>query len=104
MKMYGGVEVQLHALLTSALHGREQTASRPDRFIPRVRGPRYPLDRRLGQSQSRSERGGEEKKSRQKLKPSRPSHILVTILTEVPWLPVYNAHTNSKSIKIGCVL
>jgi len=35
MKMYGGVEVQLRAFLTSELNGFKWTASRPGRFNPR---------------------------------------------------------------------
>jgi hypothetical protein len=34
MKTYGGMEVQLHVFLISALDGGEQSPSRPDRFIP----------------------------------------------------------------------
>jgi hypothetical protein len=34
MKTYGGVDVQTHVFLTSALVGGEWSASRPDRFIP----------------------------------------------------------------------
>jgi len=34
MKAYGGVEVQLHSFLTSALDGGEWSTSRPSRFIP----------------------------------------------------------------------
>jgi hypothetical protein len=37
MKTYWGVEVQLHALLISALNGGEWSASRPNRFTPRER-------------------------------------------------------------------
>jgi hypothetical protein len=37
--MYWGVEVQLHAFLTSALDGGEWSASRPDRFTPKERVP-----------------------------------------------------------------
>jgi hypothetical protein len=33
MKTYGGVEVYLHAFLTSALDGSEWSASRPGHFI-----------------------------------------------------------------------
>jgi hypothetical protein len=47
----------------SALDGGEWSASRPGRFIPKEKARWYPLDRRLGGSQSRSGRGGEEKKS-----------------------------------------
>jgi hypothetical protein len=34
MKMYGGVDVQIHNFLTSALAGGEWSASRPCRFTP----------------------------------------------------------------------
>jgi hypothetical protein len=34
IKVYRGVEVQLHVLLTSVLGGGELSASRPGRFIP----------------------------------------------------------------------
>jgi hypothetical protein len=37
MKMYWGVEVELHAFLTSALGGGERSASLPGRFTPRER-------------------------------------------------------------------
>jgi hypothetical protein len=50
------VEIQLHAL-TLALDGGELSASSPGR----LKSPRHPLDR-LGGSQRRSWRGGEEKK------------------------------------------
>jgi hypothetical protein len=39
MKTYWGVEVYLHALLTSALDGGEWSASCPGRFTPRERVP-----------------------------------------------------------------
>jgi hypothetical protein len=39
MKMYWGVEVQLHAFLSSVLYGGEWSASRPGRFTPRERAP-----------------------------------------------------------------
>jgi hypothetical protein len=39
MKTYWGVEVQLHACLTSALDGDEWSASRPGRLTPRKRAP-----------------------------------------------------------------
>jgi hypothetical protein len=47
MKAYGGVDVYIHIFLTSALAGGEWSALRSDRFNP-GKGPRYPLDRRLG--------------------------------------------------------
>jgi hypothetical protein len=39
MKAYCGAEVQLHAFLTSILHGGDLSDSRPGRFIPRERKP-----------------------------------------------------------------
>jgi hypothetical protein len=39
MKAYGGVDVQVHIFLTSALDGREWSASRPGRFTPWVIAP-----------------------------------------------------------------
>jgi hypothetical protein len=39
MKAYGGVDVQIHIFLTSALVGGEWSASRPGRFIPGERPP-----------------------------------------------------------------
>jgi hypothetical protein len=56
MKAYGGVDVQIHIFLTSALAGGEWLASCPGRFTPG-----YPLDRKLGEPQSRSGRREEEK-------------------------------------------
>jgi hypothetical protein len=39
MKAYWGVEVQLHALLTSAVDGGDRSASRPGHFTIGVRAP-----------------------------------------------------------------
>jgi hypothetical protein len=63
MKAHWGVEVYLHAFLTSALDGGEWSASCPGRFTPRKKEPLVPIGRRLGGLQSRSGRGGEEKNS-----------------------------------------
>jgi len=52
----GGVEVQFHAFLTSAV----SFTTRP--LYPRENKPRYQLNRWLGGPQSRSGRGVEEKK------------------------------------------
>jgi hypothetical protein len=56
-----GVDVQIHIFLTSALIGAEQSASHPCHISPRGNSPRYPLDRRLGGTQSRSRLRAEEK-------------------------------------------
>jgi hypothetical protein len=45
MKVYGGVDVQIHVFLTSALVGGEWSASRFGRFTPAERATRYQLDR-----------------------------------------------------------
>jgi hypothetical protein len=58
MKAYWGVEVQLHAFLTLALDEGEWSSSQAGCFNSRGNCPRYPLDRRLGGSQSRSGRAG----------------------------------------------
>jgi hypothetical protein len=59
-------------------------------LYPRRKSPQYPVDRRLGGPQSRSWRGGEEKKIPSLLLPGndpvRPGCSLVSILTELPWL------------------
>jgi hypothetical protein len=39
MKAYGGVDVQIHIFLISALIRGEWSASRPDRFTPGERAP-----------------------------------------------------------------
>jgi hypothetical protein len=39
MKAHGGVDVQRHIFLTSALVGGKRLASRPCRFTPRERAP-----------------------------------------------------------------
>jgi hypothetical protein len=39
MKAYGGVDVQIHIFLTSALVGGEWSASRPGRYNPGKRAP-----------------------------------------------------------------
>jgi hypothetical protein len=39
MKVYGGVDVQIHIFLTSALVGGEWSASRPGHFTPREKAP-----------------------------------------------------------------
>jgi hypothetical protein len=47
-KEYVGVYAWIHIFLTSALAGGEWSASRPCRFTPGRKIPRYPLDRTAG--------------------------------------------------------
>jgi hypothetical protein len=61
MTTYGGVEIQLSAF-TSALDGGKWSTSRTIRFTPGGKVPRYPVERRLSGPQSRSGRGGEDRK------------------------------------------
>jgi len=78
MKMYGGVEVQLHAFITPALESH---------FKPGERTPCNRSDRRLGGSRNRPGRVGEKERIPSypcwELSTVRPSCILVTILTHV---------------------
>jgi hypothetical protein len=61
MKMYGGMIVQIHVFLTSALVGSGHLHA-PAASLQGKRVPRYLLDRGLGGPQSRYERLGEERK------------------------------------------
>jgi hypothetical protein len=82
-----GVEVELHAFLTSALHGCVFSITlRP--LCLREKSLPYPLHRALDGLQSQS---GEEKKSYRcrKLNPGRPARSLVTILCELSRLPLF---------------
>jgi len=63
MKTYWGVEVRLHAFLTSELDGGEWSASRSRSLYLQGKSPRYLLDRRLGGPQGQSGYDGEEKNS-----------------------------------------
>jgi hypothetical protein len=61
MKTYVGVEVELHAFLIPAQDEGERLDSRPGNFTLEDRVPGNPLDRKLGETQSRSGGVGEEK-------------------------------------------
>jgi hypothetical protein len=62
MKVYWGVDVLLHAFLTSALDGGDWSASNPRRFNPRERAPGTQwIGGWVCLPQSRSGRCGEEK-------------------------------------------
>jgi hypothetical protein len=53
-KIYGAVEVWLHMPLTLALDGGEMSTSHSSHFTSRERAPKYPVDRRMGGTQSLS--------------------------------------------------
>jgi hypothetical protein len=83
MKTYGGVEVQLRVFLPRLYMVVSDQLHAPA-ILPPGKEPRYQFDR-LGGPQSRSGRGGEERKS----VPARnrtPVHqsVHVTVLTELP--------------------
>jgi hypothetical protein len=61
MKMYGEVEVSCIVKHSIVLDGCVQSASHPSHFTPQECVPQYPLNKRLGASQSPSECFGEEK-------------------------------------------
>jgi hypothetical protein len=90
MKTYGGVDVNIHVFLTSALFGSEWPASRRGRFTPRGNRHGYPLNRRLGGPQNRSRWRGKEKildHTGTRTPTPRPSSLQpVAIPTELSWL------------------
>jgi hypothetical protein len=57
----GGVEIKLHPFSTSALDGVVSFTHRS--LYPHGKSPSYPLDRRLGEFQSRGGHGVKEKNS-----------------------------------------
>jgi hypothetical protein len=59
----GGDRMSSYSFTTSALDGDEWSGSRPGRPLPPGKDPRYPLDRRLGGSQSQSGHKGYRKNS-----------------------------------------
>lgn len=83
MEMYGGVELQLRTLLTSALHGGEWLASCPGNFIPgeqtQIGGQLCPRDSLYTVAKSRM-------LPCQELNPNYPANSLVTTPNELPWL------------------
>jgi hypothetical protein len=60
MQACGGVEVKLHAFLTSVLEGGEYLVSRPCRLIPEDR-TLIPNEQKIGLAPGRCERCGEDK-------------------------------------------
>jgi hypothetical protein len=100
--MYGGVDVQIHILLTSILVGGEWPASCPGSFNP-GKSPRHPLSRRLGGLQSRSgQRGKEEIFLPYWVSNSDPSvdQPVVSLYTNCT-IPAQAAYNNNKADLIG---
>jgi hypothetical protein len=89
MKVHWGVEIWLYAFLTSALDGGKWSPSCRGLFTPAGRRPCYPLDRRLGEPQSRYRRGGEEKNSQSPpgLEPTIIQPVAQRYTTELSRLP-----------------
>jgi hypothetical protein len=83
MKIYGGIDVQIHVFLASALVG-ERSASGPCWFIPGEAVPWYSLELRLSGPQSRSVRYGEVKILDPNPTPRSSRPQSVAIPTELP--------------------
>jgi hypothetical protein len=105
MKTYGGVEVQPHAFLTSTLDGDEWSASRLGCFIPRERGPSTHWIGGWVGLRASLEAVAKRKSSCPcpELKPGRPVHSLVTILTELSRLHACQ-HYFTKQEKGSCII
>jgi len=90
--MYGDGGIAPHTLIF-ALDVGEWSVSCPCRLTPGGKCPRYPLERKLDRPQNRSGRGDEMKKSLPYLcrqsNFGRPARSLVTILTELPRVLMY---------------
>jgi hypothetical protein len=90
MKTYWGSEGIAPSILNLNTRWRWVVSFTPRPLYLRGKSTRYPLVRRLGGSQSRSGRGGEEEKSNncpcRELNPNRPTRSLVSIQTELPRL------------------
>jgi hypothetical protein len=81
---------KMYPVINNAPHyaDMEEWSYSSTNFQPWGKSTRYPLDRRLGGSQSQSATRGKEKNlcSCQKLNPGLPAHSLITVLTELTWL------------------
>jgi hypothetical protein len=62
------LEEWMYRSTTSTLDESDWSASRPGRFTRGWKGPRYPLDRRLGEPHNRSGRYGEQRNVYHKLR------------------------------------
>jgi hypothetical protein len=105
MKTWGRGGTAQH-ILNLGTRWRWVVSFTPRAFHPRRKNPRYPLNRRLGGPQSRSESGGEEKKSLcpcRESYPGRPARSLVTNLTELSRL-LYTTFTWIIHIKLNVKL
>jgi hypothetical protein len=92
IKVYGGVEVLLHAFLTSALDGSEWSASCLGHFIPSGKGlGTHWIEDWVG---LRAGTDAVEKRKDpctcQESNPSHLAHSLITILMELSWLLIFS--------------
>jgi hypothetical protein len=89
MKVYWGSGSIAPLILDLGTNGGDLSASRTCRINPPPgKEPRYPLDRKLGGTQNRSGRGGEEKNSHSLpgLEPPIIQPVSQRCTTELPWL------------------
>jgi hypothetical protein len=104
MLVYGSYSY--HSLSTTAVDGGERSASRPDRALPPGKGPRYPLCRRLGGTQSRWGHRGYRKSplpppAIEPRSPGRPARSQTLYWLSCPdhtLQPVYNGIWSNSSI------
>jgi len=84
MKTYEGVEVQLHVFLTSVTDGEELSASHPG-TLPRGKNPSIHWTEGWMGPRADPESVAKRKKSLpcRESDPGRPTHSLVTILTQL---------------------
>jgi hypothetical protein len=87
MKTYGGMELEAHSFLTSALNGVVRLTRWP--LYPRGKSHQYPLLRSLDGPQSRYGCNGEKRNINfpcRESNPGRPARNLLNILVELPRL------------------
>jgi hypothetical protein len=91
MKAYWGSGGIAPRILNQGTRWRWVVSFTPRPLYPQGKNPWYPLDRRVGGPQSRSERGGEDKNSKplQGLEPPIFQPIAQRYTTELSRLPLY---------------
>jgi hypothetical protein len=104
MKAYGGIDIEVHISLTSALVGGKWSASRPGRFTPRERAPGTHwiagwVDPRAGLDDWRSKNSWPHRDSN-----SDPSVVqpAASRYTDYAIRPFLNLMINDKSVFVSC--